>query len=168
MEVIWKDINTFEGLYQISNLGKVRNSKGKILKGSGGSTGYIHVVLVKDKIRKTVDLHRITAISFLTNSENYNYVNHIDGNKLNNCVENLEWCTARQNTLHATLSGLKNDKGENSSNSKLTYNQVLEIKNLSSRLTNRELGKRFGVSGSYISLILNNRRWSYKEFPANA
>ena len=117
---IWKDIPEYEGLYQVSNFGevkslpKIRNifntyyfSKEKILKHALNDSGYKIVVLAKNKKAKTLRVHRLVALAFIDNFENKPQVNHKDGNKLNNNVNNLEWCTNGENEKHAYKLGLK-------------------------------------------------------------
>lgn len=162
MEEVWKDIPDYEGLYQISNFGSVKSlNRNLTLKGNKGTTGYIHVNLSKFNKYKTFDIHRLVASMFIPNPEKYKYVNHIDGNKLNNYYKNLEWTTAKENTKHATELGLKNDRGSNSKNAKLKQEDVLEIRKLYEILTKKEISQKYGISASYISLIVNNKRWSY-------
>lgn len=128
---IWKDIIGFDGKYQISNLGNVRSftrwKNGGLLKfGACGNPGpYKTVNLVKSgrKDIKCFYVHRLVAIHFLENPYNLPEVNHIDGNTLNNCVDNLEWCTRKQNAEHASKTGLLSkahefEKGSKHPNSK--------------------------------------------------
>lgn len=113
----WRDIAGYEGLYQVSNLGNVKSLirwKGthylpteKILKKSKTTTGYWKVELTKDKIRKSLKVHRLVAIAFIENPEGKPHINHKDGNPLNNEVGNLEWCTQKENAEHAIRTGLK-------------------------------------------------------------
>ena len=111
MQEIWKDIPNYEGIYQVSNLGNVRDiitdrhRKPKNLTLNHRS-GYYSVMLCKDKTQKNVLVHRLVAQSFIPNPQNKPQVNHIDGNKQNNCVDNLEWCTAKENLQHASKMGL--------------------------------------------------------------
>ena len=117
---IWKDVKGFEGIYQISNLGRFRSLdrrvyqkkrgnkfvkqiyKGKIIKGWIQNTGYLTV----DIKGKKCSIHRLVAEHFIENTMNKEQVNHIDGNKLNNRVDNLEWCTIKENVQHAFKTGL--------------------------------------------------------------
>lgn len=95
---IWKAIEGYEGLYEVSNLGNVKSLRsGIILKQQKNADGYCHVSLCRKKEVKTVLIHRLVAKAFLSNPENYNEVNHKDENKANNCVENLEWCSHKYN-----------------------------------------------------------------------
>ena len=118
MKEIWKDIKGYENLYQVSNLGNVRvldrhvNSgikynnkvkrKGQILKQFLKKNGYLQVVLSNNNTRKYIAVHRLVAETFLQNTHNLPQVNHKDENKLNNCVDNLEWCTAKYNCNYGT------------------------------------------------------------------
>lgn len=115
---IWKDIQGYEGLYQVSNLGRVksleksitmidgrtRRQKEKILKLQVSKHGYNVITLWNSKIPKQFKVHRLVAVAFIDNLDNLPQVNHIDENKLNNKVENLEWCTALENNLHSNIA----------------------------------------------------------------
>jgi len=107
---IWKDISGYEGLYQVSNTGIVRNirsDKKGILKGSDNGHGYLQFSLYKTGKIKTYKAHRLVANAFIPNTDNKQDVNHKDGNKYNNKVENLEWVTKSENLKHAWDMGLK-------------------------------------------------------------
>lgn len=105
--VEWRDIPTFNGVYQVSNTGKIRNAvKGRELKGWVNDNGYQKVILKKGDGREEWRVHRLVALVFIPQIEGKPYVNHIDGNKLNNNVDNLEWCTFSENMLHAYRTGL--------------------------------------------------------------
>lgn len=111
MEEIWKDIPNYEGIYQANNLGEIRNypkeskyKKGVIIKSkilSPANKKYKHITLYKNNIKKTFDIHRLIAITFLDNPENKLCVNHINGIPHDNRLENLEWCTHSENILHS-------------------------------------------------------------------
>ncbi|MFV0241462.1 MAG: NUMOD4 motif-containing HNH endonuclease [Lacrimispora sphenoides] len=113
---IWKDVPGYEGFYQASNFGRLRsldrvsaNGKkltGKLLEKNQERSGYIVDILCKNKQKKTTRLHRIIALTFLENLENKPEVNHLNGDKTDNRVSNLEWATHRENTDHAWKNGL--------------------------------------------------------------
>ena len=106
---IWKPIKGYEGKYEISNKGNVmslsyhQTGKPKLLAQFPDKKGYLQVDLKK----KYIKVHRIVAETFIPNPENKPQINHIDGNKSNNSVENLEWCTQSENQKHAYKNGLK-------------------------------------------------------------
>ena len=119
-EEIWKPIKDYEGLYEVSSIGRVRSlgreiidSKGRkqcfkerILKLQYDRYGYLYVPLRNRDNRKKFKVHRLVAEAFIPNPDNLPQINHIDGNKDNNKVENLEWCTNKYNVLHAHETGL--------------------------------------------------------------
>ena len=118
MQEIWKDIEGYEGYYQVSNLGRVKSlqtkayshiqkkaivvRREKILKQFPDTKGYLMVDLRKNKTRNTQKVHRLVATAFLPNPDNLPQVNHKDENKINNNVENLEWCTLQYNVNYGT------------------------------------------------------------------
>lgn len=116
MREIYKDISGYEGVYQISNKGNVkslsfnRSGKNRILK-FGVNDGYFVVMLYKNKLRKNCSVHRLVANEFIPNPDGKEQINHIDGNKVNNCVENLEWSTISENQIHRFK--VLNHKGPN-------------------------------------------------------
>ena len=128
MEEIWKDIIGYEGLYQISSLGRVKSlprswsfkhwqdgsiitptSKERLLKPHVSKRGYYIVALSKGK-GHIKNIHRLIAQAFIPNPKNLKVINHKDGNKLNNSIDNLEWCTQKENMQHAFNIGLVNTK----------------------------------------------------------
>lgn len=161
MEEIWKDIEGYESLYQISNKGNIRSFKNKKIKTLNPSImkcGYFRIALSDD--RKKFLVHRLVAIAFIPNLENKPCVNHIDGDKTNNNDWNLEWNTHSENTQHAYDINLMFDKkGSNHPLSKLNEKQVLEIRN--SVLTYYKLGEIYGVSFSTIGNIKNRATWKH-------
>ena len=104
----FKQIEGFEN-YQVSNLGNIKSiaqGKEKIMSCGTSSKGYAQISLTSNGVRKTFKAHRLVALAFITNPNNYTEVNHINGNKKDNRVENLEWCTRKENMQHATTTGL--------------------------------------------------------------
>lgn len=139
MEEVWKDIKGFEGLYQVSNLGRVRSLERYknnhsvsqycpqcILIPWLNDKGYNIVKLSKNNKKTHKRIHRLVASAFVQNPENKNYVNHIDGNKTNNSTKNLEWCTLSENTKHAYKIGLMKTKKVLDKKSGIIYNSVRE------------------------------------------
>lgn len=144
----WADIIGYEGLYQVSNIGNVKSLQGwngreyihreKMLQKTFTTTGYYKVKLCNRKSRVDGKVHRLVATAFIPNPYNLPYVNHKDGNKLNNHVENLEWCTQMENVIHAYTTGLM----------KVPYINNEELKSLyiDERKSISELSEIFGVT----------------------
>lgn len=134
----WRDIKDYEGLYQISNYGRVKRKRipqAKILKNMFTTTGYYRITLSNIRKQKDFKVHRLVAQEFLPNLENKKQVNHIDGNKLNNNVNNLEWVTNKENVRHAILTGLRaHHKIKNYDENKIIemYNQKSTYKEIAS------------------------------------
>jgi len=106
----WKDIKDYEGYYQISNLGRVKSffgNKEKIRKLNKDQKGYLRVSLTKNKVRNTQKVHRLVANHFIPNPQNKPQVNHINSIKHDNRLENLEWCTQKENMQHCVKYGSK-------------------------------------------------------------
>ena len=172
---IWKSIKGYEGIYEVSNLGRVkvleRTAKGKldniqvfkerILKPINQTNGYLKVNLIKNGTQKTVLIHRIVAIVFIE-GDNSLTVNHKNGIKTDNKVENLEWATLSENHKHAFKLGLKCLKGEKCTTNKLFEYQVIEIKKmLEQGLTHQKIADLYSVRRQTITDINLKRRWSH-------
>ena len=177
MEEIYKDIEDFVDYYQVSNSGKYKrlsrvvphayNStkflKEKILTLRISNAGYYGATLHKDGKVIQRFIHREVAKAFIPNPLGLPEVNHIDGNRLNNNVWNLEWTDRIGNIRHAIKIGLMNSSGENNKNHKLTQKQVNEIREalkIKKVGIGIELSKKYNVSRSVISNIKNNKRWT--------
>lgn len=109
MQEVFKAIKGYEGLYQVSNTGKVKSLVNNIIlktvKRKAAQTQYEYLTLVKDKVKTTKIVHRLVASAFIPNPENKPCVNHLDNNGLNNNATNLEWCTYSENLIHAQKQG---------------------------------------------------------------
>lgn len=152
------DIPGFEGIYSISTDGRILNiKKNKFIAYSKTGDGYCVSTLWKDGTRKRLRIHRLIAELFIPNPNLYETVNHINGIKTDNSVENLEWCSVSDNLKHAHKTGLISQKGENSSSVKLNWGQVHEIR--SSMLSSSEVAKKYGVSDITIRKIRQFKTW---------
>lgn len=100
MQEIWKNITDYND-YQVSNLARIKSKFGKPMSLNPDSKGYLKVNLWKNSKRKTLRVHRLMAIEFISNPNNLPFINHKDGNKLNNDLSNLEWCTQSHNAKHS-------------------------------------------------------------------
>jgi hypothetical protein len=168
MEEVWKPIKGYEGLYEISNLGRIKSlpkpnykSKIKILKPPLNTYGYCYVTFFKDKHKYNYLIHRLVLQAFIGYSDMQ--CNHKNGIKTDNRLENLEYCTQSENMIHAYQIGLQIPlKGELSKNSKLSLSDVINIRKLYQKRgywNQLRLSKLFNVSRPNISNIVNNKRW---------
>ncbi|MBM6637480.1 NUMOD4 domain-containing protein [Staphylococcus xylosus] len=169
----WTEVKGYEGLYQVSNLGNIKSVdrdinrstglmhlKGKPMSQYIGNRGYPKVSLCAGGECKRHLVHRIVATAFLPNPLNKAYVNHIDGNKQNSNLENLEWSTPTENSLHAHKHGLANvGRGEKQHSAKLTVDKVKYIRESSK--TVRELSLMFKVSKQAIRDVKMKRSWKH-------
>lgn len=128
---IWKDIPEWEGIYQVSNFGRLKSFKkhpdGLLLKQTNKNGDYFSVVLSKNNRIKSTRTHRLVAENFIPNPENKPQVNHIDMNKQNNHVENLEWCTSSENTTHAYTNKPSMCVGMNYYNQNIRPKTILQL-----------------------------------------
>lgn len=169
-----KDIPGFERLYAVTEDGRVwsypkvvKNGRkyaratsygGRFLNPTVFSCGYFYVGLNAPNKKKKGRVHRLVAMAFIPNPLNLTQVNHKNGNKLDNRVENLEWCTHKQNMKHGARLGLF-PKGEKVYNHKLSEKDVRKI--LKSDISDRELAKQYKVHWSTIHYIRVKRLWKH-------
>lgn len=181
---MWMPIERTKGLYEVSDLGRVRSldrfieythkgkpirrlQKGKVLSNSSEAE-YQMVKIYYEDGHKYIRIHQLVANAFVDKAEGKNYVNHIDANKHNNRADNLEWVTQKENIAHAWEMGLCRgaSTGEDNHNSKLTEDDVKWIRK-NDRTTNggkisrEEMAKVLGVSGVTVTHIANRKTWKH-------
>lgn len=176
---VWASIYGFEKYYQISSLGRVKAmrrykergtqrfwTKEKLLNPKPDGRGYKRVLLYGD-ISETpirISIHRLVAEAFIPNPENKPQINHINGIKTDNGINNLEWCTSQENLYHAYASGLNiRARGERVGISRLKEKQVVKIRKIyqSGKYTQLEVANMFGVSRSAIRGVINGETWKH-------
>lgn len=149
--------------YIVYDNGDVYNKFNKKLK-PNNVHGYHQLDLRINKKRKQMFVHRLVAECFIENKDNKPCINHINGIKTDNNVENLEWCTHKENQFHAYSTGLNSIRyGENSNGAKLKQEEVSQIRKLylTGDYTHRELGILFNVSHTLIGYIIRNKIWNH-------
>jgi len=169
---MWKSVKNYEMLYEVSNMGNVRSlpkewkagwngvirkHAGFLLKPGKSRDGYLTVSLSKNGKTKHCSVHRIVLQAFV--GESVLDCNHKDGNKENNRLDNLEYCTTRENIKHAYRTGLKSNKGERGPGAKLNNDIIKNIRENIYGLTKAELAACYGVSISNIKMIINRKTW---------
>jgi DNA-binding NarL/FixJ family response regulator len=148
--------------YMIEHDGSVYNAKGIERKSSIDKKGYHHITLSNNGQRTTYLVHRLVAQQYLPNPFNLTQVNHIDGNKSNNNLSNLEWVNGSTNILHSFGLKLSSYKGDKNGRAKLTEAEVIQIKQLLLQgVKNKEIADKFGISKSVICDIKHKRKWSH-------
>lgn len=161
---IWKDVVGFEGKYQVSNLGYVRNSRGKVLKPNEHNLGYLSVKLTLKNEAKNFFIHRLVALAFLTpDTLENNEVDHLNGNKKDNRLLNLEWVSRAENMKRASLKGLlkyPDNSGAKNGMARLSERDVKKIKNLKDSDTQENIARMFGVTRRAIGMIYSGKRWA--------
>ena len=178
MQEIWLPINGFDGFYEVSSFGVVRSvdrfvkhSNGRSLRPVLGcvktpnidKSGYHSVHLYKEGKLKKFLVHRLVAAAFIDNKKELPQVNHKNGNKSDNSIENLEWCTGSDNCIHAIRNNLyQQAKGSACSNAKITEADVLQIRKYAALGTmQKDIAAMFGIGRKAISKIVTKQRWKH-------
>ena len=168
MKEVWKDIKDYEGLYQVSNLGRIKSlsrfhytgwgknkgyiKKEKILTQTLLSIGYYIVTLCKNGESKKMFVHRLVAQAFLDNLNNFPCINHKDENKLNNNVNNLEWCSIKYNVNYGNcITKRANSK-------KKPVQRIDKDGNIYTYLSATDAGKELGINPNFISRCCTGER----------
>lgn len=162
---IWRWIEGYEGLYQISTFGRVKrfygNGKTKILKPWVNRQGYLIFDLCKGAKSKHCPAHQLVAKTFIPNPDNKPEPNHEDGNKMNNHVSNLQWSTRSENVKHSFEMGLQ-PKGEAHHSAKITDEQREEIRRIAIKGDHEfgfnALAGKYKISSASIAEIVNGRK----------
>ena len=158
---VWLPMKGYEGFYEVSNLGRVISSSGCMRKPSKTKFGYLKLNLSREGVVKSVRVHRVVAITFLDKTEGKDEVNHLDGDKTNNRVDNLEWCTSSENKYHAVRTGLLvSPRGGLNPKSKLSNTEADFLRYFASiGYTQSSLAELFGISKSVTCNIVNNKSY---------
>lgn len=178
MQEIWKEVEGYAGLYEVSNLGRVRGVarevrvrnrqhdtakiRERMLSMKISNCGYLMCCLSKNGVDKRVVVHRLVAKAFLPHSHKKNCVNHINGVKTDNRQDNLEWVTNKENMSHAARMGLV-ASGESNGNSKLDKKTVLKIRasHIPRVVTFDMLAKKYNITKYTIAAIIQRKIWKH-------
>lgn len=156
---IWKPVVGYEGFYEVSSLGRVRNPRGAILRDRLNHLGYNRAALCKCGVRRDCMVHRLVAAAFIGPLPIGKEVNHINGLRADNRVENLEYVTRAENMAHKRVTGTTQG-GERNGRAKLTASQVAEIRD---RYANGEFGTKlaleYGVTSGTIYFLVSGATW---------
>lgn len=185
MKEVWKDIPNYEGYYQVSNLGNVKSLKKwcgnkyiskwkneeKNIRQATHYHGYKYVYLSKNKERKKKYVHRLVAETFIPNPNNLKEINHIDGNKQNNSINNLEWCTRKENVIHSYKNKLLIAKrGKDNKNSKAVTQYDIKGNIIKEWYCIKDVTRELGIADISISRCCRNKQktagnyiWKYKK-----
>jgi len=171
---VWKPIKDYEGLYEISNMGRVKSlsrktktkilTKDKIMKTKKGGGGYIQAKLSKKSKIYSPIVSRLVAEAFCEKPHYANVVNHIDSVRHNNIWTNLEWVTHSQNMKHAFKCGHHTQKGEKNNMAKLNMEIVKEIRKYAeenSHLSQRQIAEKFGLKRENVKDVITYKTWRY-------
>lgn len=158
----WKPVIGYEGIYKVSDLGRVcRTKTGRILRPVKDKKGYYQVSLYKEGIPHTSSIHSLVLIAFVGLPPESHEGNHKNGIKSNNELDNLEWLTHKENQLHASrVLGI--GQGEDNGSAKLRNHDIPVIRRLlaEGKLLQREIGAMFGVNNRIICRIKLRQNWA--------
>jgi len=169
MEEFWKPIPNYEGLYEISNTGKIKRlariaiyENGSqhqynecIMTPSINKDGYYQIHLTKNKEQKTFTVHKLVALTFIPNPNNFLCINHKDENKLNNHIDNLEWCTREYNSSYGSKA--KRAAENNPRKKQIVMCDLITQKEIKTFDSVREAARQTGISHSGISKVINGK-----------
>lgn len=166
---IWKDINGFEGCYQVSSMGKIRSLKREdptLIRYFISNSGYKRVNLFNSTTKKyrKFSIHRLVANAFIKNDRNLPVIHHINDNKLDNNVSNLMWVTYKQNSDFMKLKV----SGENNYNSKMTLCKIkYSFLLFNSGVKQADIARFFNISRSTINKIIKRKNWKHVDLKLN-
>lgn len=176
MEEIWKDVVGYEGYYKVSSLGRIQTVERIVNAPLGRVSRVVSPIIRKQQLsrggyrqltlsdadgQRTETVHRLVAAAFLPTQEGKEQVNHIDGNKDNNAVSNLEWCNAYENTVHAFELGLRQGRGFRMDASReYNYEETREhiLSMVNSGMTQRKVSEVLGIHRDTVSNYVNGKR----------
>lgn len=166
----WIDIKGFEGKYQVNNNGEIKSlipwngTSERVMKQRFDKDGYLKISLyIGNNKYISFMVHRLVAEEFIKNPMGKKQVNHKNGIKTDNRVENLEWCTNQENRDHAWKTGLVNTIGENHGRAKLTNKDVLDIRKNYNRnnYSSRKIAKKYNMDQSSILDVIHRVTWTH-------
>lgn len=176
---IWKNVVGYEEFYEISNFGRLKTKQRSLINVRNiehrtqeflmspciNKKGYFQCSLSNGKVKKSFLVHRLVALAFISPLKEKPFINHIDGNPLNNLVSNLEWCTQKENVIHGFETGLtKSLFGENHKLAVLNEYKVLAIRRLhkiNPKFNRSEVAKKLKVKNECIGKIILRRTWKH-------
>lgn len=159
---VWVDIAEYDN-YQVSNHGNMQNKKtGRVLRPASDKYGHQQVRLSKNGLGRNMRVHRLVLYAFVGECPVGMECRHLDGDATNNHISNLRWGTPLENVADMIMHGTHVDnRGEAHGRSRLTEEQVIEIRNLGGTLSRLDIAKRFGVHQVHIGHIQNRKRWKH-------